>query len=386
MKTKLHQRRLEHNLNHARRVFNEAIFAVERIPKGKQTFEDIIGKIRKDFFQSAQRIMFAQSFDEENPHICFGPTTDPQDSKEEVLKKYLKFFRENCPTGPGFTPRLALSKEFGSQGYNCLGKAMAFASFANQYKMETELAFSTDHAMCICYDEHKMYLCDPGSGSLWKMNGMVCEHEGYGWYKKVSGDEFRFNCLVVRSVSYGGWYSIVRTCEFLKRTPWDHTVDVPEDAPFEIGLLGIMNPSLPYRKLIQSLNWESMIHEFFPNLDEYEKDYRTEWLLEIECVREYRTKVDVESNFDKAFFHAICATHFNGTLGEFNQQTIPVLKMAPTQVLTFLESGHEIRFTLPKKPMIFLRTLRETFEKDAKLKEYALEKMRTRLLDTTVND
>ncbi len=384
MKNKLHQRRVEHNLNHARNVFNEVIFAVKRVPKGKQTLEDIIGKIRKDFFQSAQRIMFAQSFDESNPHISFRLATSPQDSNEEVLKKYLKFFREDCPTGIGFTPRLALSKEFGSQGYNCLGKAMAFASFAHQYKMETELAFSTDHAMCICYDENKMYLCDPASGSLWKMNGMICEHERYGWYKKVSGDKFHFNYLVIRSVSYGGWYAILRTCEFLKKTPWDHTVTVPEDAPFEIGLLSIMNPNLPYRKLIQSLNWESMIHQFFPNLDEYEKDYREEWLLEIERVREYRAIAPLKSSFDNAFFHAIQATHFEGTFKEFNQQTISILKTVATPVLSFLESGGEFDITLSKEVMIFLRTLRGVIEKDGKLKEYTLMKMKEKLLDTAV--
>lgn len=380
MKTKLHQRRLEHSLDHARRVFNEAIFAVELVPKGKQTFDQVIERITKDFFQSSQRILFSHLFTEQKPEVFFGIGRDPEELKEDVLRRYLKLFRDYCPTGLGFTPKLSLSKEFKNHGYNCLGKAMAFASFSGQYGMETDLAFSTDHAMCICYDEGTMFLCDPTSGSLWKMNGMVCEHQNYGWYKKVEGDNFRFNYLVVRSVSYGGFYSILKTCEFLKKTPRDHSVTI-QNPSYEIELLDIMNPRLPYRELIHSVDWESIIQEFFSGYDDYEKDYRKEWLLEIECVREYRETVSLLSGFDKALFHAIRATHFNGTFGEFHQQTIPILRMASSEVLSFLESGTTFDMILPKKSMIFLKTLREIIVKDERLKEFILKKMRRKLID-----
>jgi hypothetical protein len=106
---------------------------------------------------------------------------------------------------------------------------MAFASFVMYHKIHTELAFSTDHTMCICYDGEKVYLCDPSSGNIWKMNGKITDHDEYGWYQKVSDDEFRFNYLVVRSVEYGGFYAIIKTFEYLSNKPWDHTVHRAND-------------------------------------------------------------------------------------------------------------------------------------------------------------
>jgi hypothetical protein len=92
MKTKLQERRFEENINHTRDVFNGIIFYKKAIPKGRQTFAQVIDGTVSDFFDSAQKGDFFKKFQEFEPNKYFVLDVKEGDPIQDVLKKYLRLF------------------------------------------------------------------------------------------------------------------------------------------------------------------------------------------------------------------------------------------------------------------------------------------------------
>lgn len=387
MKEKLEKARLQQSHEQLLGVLSEILFLEDTFCKKKRyTLREIIEQVRYNFLRSGGVHLFNERVSNVPSQYTFL-NINPKATKLDIIQIYLAFFLERCPYGGcGFTPKFSMKQKFLPEGYNCLGGALLFAAFMGQY-MKVELAHSPDHAMCICYDEDQMYLCNPVSGKFWVMHGTICSHDTYGWYPKVVTDEFHFNYLVVHSVEYGGFYLILKTFEYLATLKQDYRfLRKQKGNDYEFQLLRLLNPRLPYQKLLRKIDWSILIRHIFPEdpYENYETYYRKEWLLETEIRRRFHEESELREQFDRSFFHAIRATHFKGTMKDFNKMNIVFLKIRPDQVIYFLDLGLVIDIELPKQTMTFLTILRNLIQDDKELKDYVLKKIKKGLFDTVM--
>src|SRR5438046_940143 len=103
MKTKLQEKRFKEDLYLIRKVLNEVVF-VEQIKQGAN-FEKISLGIPWDFIESSQQ-MEIFGVKREGEKIIALEVAEGE-SRVDIARKYLIAFRELCPTGKGFTARIA---------------------------------------------------------------------------------------------------------------------------------------------------------------------------------------------------------------------------------------------------------------------------------------
>ncbi len=377
MKEKIIEKRLIENVKNIRQVLNEVVL-IAPIQKG-ESLKEVADNLAINFIRSSTVLEFPAKSSGDGKFTSIY--VKEGQSVKSILESYLDEFHKYCPTGQGFTPRLAISEHEEISGYNCFGKAMAFASYTMFHKIKTGLAFSVDHTMCVCYDGEDKYLCDPTNGTIKKMHGKFIEHEMYDWYVKSKDEtDFIFNHLILTSVGVGGLYNICKSFDFLKRTPWDHSRNkILPDYDYTADLFKIMDPKLPYRKIICSLDWDNIIHKAFSSLNEYKKTYSKEWTLEIEMIRLHRERMLLHNKFDRVLVSAMRATNFGGNVKEFYTHYLPVMVPFSEEIFMYLNFGLKITSKIPKNLEVWLKVLRDFFDKDISLKEYSIKKIQGKI-------
>lgn len=379
MKNKLIKNRFEQDLLRIREVLNTAIF-IEPIPKGTN-FEEVCNALSINFIESVQRLeLFGPKRSDGGIYVAdVGDNPTPV----HIAEIYLKLF-SNSKTGCGFTPKLAIDPSNRIQGYNCLGKALAFGSYLMIHKIRPYLVKTIDHAMCAFKSDDIWYLCDPSSGKIFIMCGTFFKHNDYLWYVSNDSDDFHFNYLVIQDFEEGGLNAVFQSLEFLSSVGWEQGAVAKNTlVDCEIALFGIMDPRLPYHKMIRSIDWYNLRTYLFEGIDSHLKDHAREWLLEAERIRIQRIASEVNGAFEDAVFYAVCAAGCDGKISEFHRAIIIELKTVAQEVVTYLTMEFEgLGVQVSNASRIYLSVLKKLIAKNNILKEYAIAKISTKLLDT----
>lgn len=382
MKTKLAKKRFDEDLTRIRKVLNDVVF-IEPPLRGKN-FDEIAWGLIRDFIRSIQMSEMFGPCSTKKGEILIADIKS-HETYLEIVQTYLELFRELCPTGSGFTPRLAVDSHASISGYNCLGKALAFGSYLTIHKILPKLVLSVEHAMCLVQDGRDCYLCDPGAGKMWKMHGTFFKNVGYGWYVASEEDEFHFHYLVIQPFTYGGLNAIFQTLHFLKEIGWrGGAISRKSFADYELNLFNIMDSQMGYREKICSIDWENFRGGLFKGMDDYKKKYAREWLLEGEYLRQRVAPLERRHQFDEAVFNAVRATHFKGKISDFHAEIIPLIKPLASHILDFLENRADLEIGIPHKCRIYFSTLKDLISKDPSLREYSISMIREKLLLDTV--
>jgi len=384
MKTKLSKNRFDEDLNKIRKVMNSLIFLKPIVPH--TNFEEIVNLLIFDYIALVQQMGLFKAikgFDDSNPSGIAVFETAPREKHVDIAKKYTAFFSEVCSSGVGFAPKIILEGPESVKGFNCLGRALSLGAYLTLHKVFTYFVQSVDHAMCMVEEREHKYLCDPGSGKVFKMHGKFVAHDGYSWYVASPKDKFHFRYLVIQSLGSGGLNAIFQSFEFLKNIGWrKKIIKNPLFEDCEKDLLNIMDPKFGYRNQINSIDWKNFRATLFGYLDDHRTRYEREWLLEEERIRIRREHFNgVRERFDRAAFNACCATGFIGKVSDFHQKMFLVISPVADEVMRFLESSEELQVAISDQYRTYFSILKEIVSQDKELKQYALEKFRAKLFD-----
>jgi hypothetical protein len=382
MKNKISKIRFEKDLELIRKVLNAVVF-IEPIQKRKN-FQEVCTALIFDFINAVQHSeMFGPKRTTEELYVA---DVGENPTMVHIAEVYLELFSTLAKTGCGFSPKLAIDKRKTIEGYNCLGKALAFGSYLMIHKLNPYLVRTIDHAMCMFKEDDISYLCDPSSGKIHMMHGTVTHHDNYSWYVSNSADDFHFNFLVIQDFEVGGLNAIFQSLEFLSKIGWKQGAVVKSSlVDCEVSLFNIMDPKLGYREKICSIDWKNLRRHLFGDIDDYTKKYAREWLLEAERIGKRRIALDISHQFNEVVFSSVCATRYQGNITDFHNRIIHELRPVAENVITYLTMEFDkLPVRVSSESFEYLSMLKKLISQDPMLKEYTIAKIQSKFLDTAV--
>jgi hypothetical protein len=282
--------------------------------------------------------------------------------------------------GKGFTPLTALHSNNRIRGINCLGKAIVLGVLIKKHGFQVKLATCSDHAAVIVCTENGTYLADPNSAELVLLHEGFYIHDNYEWYVASDADCIEYKHIVVHDFDRGILNAIIEHFVFLctstKASLAEAGIPVLEQSMFEIA-----NPKYLLINTIQSFNWQRIQKQYFFGLNNYQKDYEIEFLLEYQRVRKLRTlkamqqhefDVVVKNAFEKTLNQKFKIAVFRGFQLTYKEYLYDSYKKIAA-MLRCDKKGLQVHVLVPKIVGEYLQFLLEEIKKNKPAKMYFLE-------------
>lgn len=229
---------------------------------GGESFKESIFKVKEEFLQILPKFIDSKKLEQ----------IENISDKKELLKKYVEEI-SNTPVGWGFTPKLALEKEEGVNGFDCTGAAITLGAICEKHNIPIKIGKQIQHAVIIATIDGETYYADPRNSIFFNIKASSKDSQDHNFYK-LSEDEQKltasdYSLISTAPIDEFIGDAILENIEELKNLGSGNQNDIPSE---NISAGKIIAEK--YRGVLMKGDWKDLHSVLYPHVNDFKRDHK----------------------------------------------------------------------------------------------------------------